>query len=54
MSFPFDSNIKAETIAENLSTILDMDKITLEPEIITLQNDNYIKARVLKINSGNI
>ena len=45
MSFPFDSNIKAETIAQNLSTIFDMDNITLEAEIITLQNDIYIKAR---------
>ena len=40
MSFPFDSNIKAETIAQNLSTIFDMDNITLEAEIITLQNED--------------
>jgi len=45
MSFPFDKNIKVETIAENLSTIFDLDNITLEAEIITLQNDIYIKAR---------
>ena len=45
MSFPFDRNIKAETIAENLSTIFYMDNITLEAEIITLPNDIYIKAR---------
>lgn len=45
MSYPFDTKIKAEIIAESLSTIFDMDILTLEDEIITLQNDIYIKAR---------
>jgi len=45
MSFPFNPNIKPEIVADSLSTLFKMDIPVLEMEIITLQNDIFIKSR---------
>ena len=45
MSFPFNPKIKPEIVADSISTLFKMDIPVLEMEIITLQNDIFIKSR---------